>query len=76
MTFFTARSFDLQKSAAQSSDELASLLGLLLGLLLGHLSCPPLLVLHLVGGAAPRGGGAWPQLLFTLAVRSRLNEEP
>ena len=68
MTFFTARSFDLQKSV--------TLLGLLLGLLLGHLSCPPLLVLHLVDGAAPRGGGAWPQLLFTLAVQSCLNEEP
>ena len=72
MTLFMARSFDLHKSAAQSSDELASLLGLLMG----HLSGLAPLVLHLVGGAAPRGGGAWPQLLFTLTVQSPLNEEP
>ena len=72
MTLFMARSFDLHKSAAQSSGELASLLGLLMG----HLSGLAPLVLHLVGGAAPRGGGAWPQLLFTLTVQSPLNEEP
>lgn len=43
---------------------------------MGHLSCRPLLVFHLVGGAALRGGGAWPQLLFTLTVQSPLKEEP
>ena len=43
---------------------------------MGHLSCRPLLVFHLVGGAALRGGGAWPQLLFTLTVQSPLTEEP
>ena len=47
-----------------------------MGLLMGHLSGLAPLVLHLLGGAAPRGGGAWPQLLFTLTVQSPLNRSP